>query len=95
MARRAQGNRGSVVAKSASPLNGKDSKIFHAPARLTMPSISLQSFAAEEAISFRFKPQAGPLCSGSSSLAHIRVRELEDVPTCTQSELMSAVQQGT
>jgi hypothetical protein len=36
-------------------------KIFHAPARLTTPSITLQDFAAELAIRFRIKPQAGPL----------------------------------
>ena len=45
----------------APPLNVVDLKAFHAPARLATPSISLQDFAAELAISFRIKHQAGLL----------------------------------
>ena len=53
---------GSVIAQSASRLNVMDLKIFHAPARLATPAVSLQDFIAKLAISFRVKPQAGPLC---------------------------------
>jgi len=49
----------------APPLNLMDLKIFYAPARLATPAISLEDFAAELAISFRGKPQAGSLCSDS------------------------------
>jgi len=65
MARRAEGNQilGCVIAQSASRLDMMDLKIFHAPARLTTPTISLQNFTAKLAVSFRIKPQAGPLCS--------------------------------
>jgi hypothetical protein len=37
-----------------------DLKIFHSPAPLASPAISLQNFTAKLAISFRIKPQAGP-----------------------------------
>ena len=65
MARRAEGDQilGSVIAQSAPRLNVMDLKIFHAPARLATPAVSLQDFTAELAISFRVKPQAGPLCT--------------------------------
>ena len=65
MARRAEGDQilGSVIAQSAPRLNVMDLKILHSPARLATPAVSLQNFAAELAISFRIKPQAGPLCS--------------------------------
>jgi hypothetical protein len=58
MARCAEGDQilGSVIAQSATPLNVMDLKIFHSPARLASPAISLQNFAAEQAISFRVKP---------------------------------------
>jgi hypothetical protein len=49
---------GSVIAQSASWLNVMDLKIFHPPARLTTPSVSLQDFPAELTISFRVKPQS-------------------------------------
>jgi hypothetical protein len=64
MAPRAEGDQilGSVIALSAPRLNVMDLKIFHPPARLTTPSISLQDFTAELAISFRIKPQTRPLC---------------------------------
>ena len=52
-----------VITQSAPRLNVMDLKILHAPARLATPAISLQDFPAELAISFRIKPQAGPLCS--------------------------------
>jgi hypothetical protein len=52
---------GRVIAQMAAWLNVMDLKIFHAPARLTSPAISLQDFPAELTISFRIKPQAGPL----------------------------------
>ncbi len=52
MARRAKGDQilASVTAEAAPRLNVMDLKIFHAPARLTTPSISLQDFTAELAI---------------------------------------------
>ena len=54
---------GSIITQSAPPLNVMDLKIFHAPARLTTPPISLQDFMAELAISFRIKPQPGSLAT--------------------------------
>ena len=52
----------SVIAQSTPRLDVMELKILHSPARLTMPSISLQDFATELEISFRIKPQAWPLC---------------------------------
>jgi hypothetical protein len=65
MARRAERDQifGSVIAQSATPLYVMDLKILHAPARLATPSISLQNFATEVAISFRIKFQTRPLGS--------------------------------
>jgi hypothetical protein len=76
MARRAEGDQilGSVIAQSAPPLNVMDLKILHSPARLTTPSISLQDFMAELAISFWIKSQAGPL--GADAFQNV---------TCTSS----------
>ena len=48
-----------VIAQSAPRLNVMDLKIFHSPERLTTPSVPLQAFTAELAISFRVKPQPG------------------------------------
>ena len=48
-----------VISQSAPPLNVMDLKIFHSPERLTTPSVPLQAFTAELAISFRVKPQPG------------------------------------
>ena len=64
MARRAESDQilGSVIAQSAPRLDVMDLKIFHSPARLATPAISPQNFTAKLAISFRIKPQAGPLC---------------------------------
>ena len=56
---------GSVIAQSTPRLNVMDLKILHSPARLATSAISLQNFAAELAIGFRVKLQAGPLCSES------------------------------
>jgi hypothetical protein len=53
----------SIVTQTAPWLNVMDLKILHAPARLATPAISLQDLAAELAIIFRTKPQAGPLCT--------------------------------
>jgi hypothetical protein len=47
---------GNVIAQSAPPLNVVNLKILHAPAQLATPSISLQDFTAELAISFRREP---------------------------------------
>ena len=47
-----------IIPQVATPLNVMDLKIFHAPARLASPSISLQNFTAELAISFGGKFQA-------------------------------------
>jgi hypothetical protein len=60
MTRCAEGDQilGRVIAQSAARLNVMDLKIFHSPARLTAPSISLQDFPAELTISFRVKPQS-------------------------------------
>ena len=68
MARRAEGDQilGNIISESAPRLYVMDLKAFHAPARLTSPSISLQDFVAELAIRFRFKPQAGSSCTDSS-----------------------------
>ena len=63
-----------IIAQSAPRLNMMDLKILHPPARLTTPSISLQDFPAKLAISFRIKPQAGPI--GTDSFQHV---------TCTSS----------
>jgi hypothetical protein len=52
-----------IVPQSAPWLNVMHLKIFHAPARLTTPAVSLQDFVAELAISFGLKPQAGALYS--------------------------------
>jgi len=65
---------GCVIAQAAPRLNVMDLKILHSPARLTSPAISLQDFAAELAISFWIKPQAGPFCTNPSQ--HV---------TCTSS----------
>jgi hypothetical protein len=54
---------GSIIAQPASWQDVMNLKILHAPARLASPAISLQDFTAELAISFRIKPQPGPLCS--------------------------------
>jgi len=58
MARRAECDQilGSVITQAASGLNVMDLKTFHAPTRLTPPTISLQDFAAELAIRFGVKP---------------------------------------
>jgi hypothetical protein len=58
MARRAEDDQilGNVMAQSASWMNVMDLKIFHAPARLASPGISLQNFAAKFSIGFRSKP---------------------------------------
>ena len=65
MARRAEGDQilGNIISESAPRLNVMDLKIFHPPARLTAPAVSLQDFPAELAISFWIKPQAWPLCA--------------------------------
>jgi hypothetical protein len=63
-----------VITQTAPRLNVMDLKILHPPTPLAAPAISLQDFPAELAISFRIKPQAGPL--GSDSLQSV---------TCTSS----------
>ena len=45
-----------IIAQAAPRLNVMDLKIFHAPARLATPAVSLQDFLAELTISFRIKP---------------------------------------
>ena len=92
VARRAEGDQifGNVIAQSAPRLNVMDLKIFHAPARLATPAVSLQDFTAELAISFRIKPQAWPLWRGSHSKRHLhffkellplRLRKTNDQPS--------------
>jgi hypothetical protein len=58
MARCAEGDQilSSVIAQSASWLNVMDLKIFHPPAQLTTPVISLQGFPPELAISVASLP---------------------------------------
>ena len=67
MARRAEGDQilGNIISESAPRLNVMDLKIFHPPARLTAPAVSLQNFAAEQTIGFWIKPQAGSLWTDS------------------------------
>jgi hypothetical protein len=65
---------GRIIAQSASWLNVMDLKIFHAPAPLATPTISLKDFPAKLAISFRLKSQAWP--SGTDPLQNV---------TCTSS----------
>jgi hypothetical protein len=62
MAQHTEGDQilGRVIAEAASWLNVMDLKIFHASAPLASPAIPLQHFAAQQVISFRIKPQAGP-----------------------------------
>jgi hypothetical protein len=55
-----------IIPQMAPPQNVVDLKILHVPARLATPAISLQDFTAKLAISFRIKPQAGPLCTDPS-----------------------------
>ena len=80
---------GRIIAQAAPRLNVMDLKILHAPARLATPSISLQNFVAELAISFRIKPQARPLgadslqnvtCTSSRSCFPLRLRKTNDQP---------------
>jgi hypothetical protein len=47
---------GRVVTQSAPRLNVMNLKIFHSPARLAAPAISLQDFPAELTISLRVEP---------------------------------------
>jgi hypothetical protein len=51
-----------VIAQPTPRLAVMDLKIFHSPAPLATPAISLQDFLAELSISFRINPQAGPIC---------------------------------
>ena len=55
-----------IVAQSAPRLNVMNLKTLHAPARLATPTVSLQDFLAELAISFRVKSQTGPSGTNSS-----------------------------
>jgi hypothetical protein len=55
-----------IITQAAPRLNVMDLKILYSPAPLTTPSIPLQDFTAELAISFRIKPQAWSLCSDPS-----------------------------
>jgi hypothetical protein len=52
---------GRVIAQPAPALNVMDLKIFHAPAGLATPAISLKDFKAEFAIRFLIKPQPWPI----------------------------------
>ena len=49
-----------VVAQPTPPLQVMDLKIFHSPARLATPAVSLQDCTAQLAISFRVKSQPRP-----------------------------------
>ncbi len=46
---------GIIISKVTPPLNVMDLKIFHPPAPLASPAISLEDFLAQLAISFRVK----------------------------------------
>lgn len=48
-----------IIAQAAARLNVMDLKVLHPSARLATPAVSLQSFIAKLAISFRVKPQPG------------------------------------
>jgi len=52
-----------VITQLAARPNVMDLKIFHSPARLTSPAISLQNFTAKLAICFGVKSQAWSLSS--------------------------------
>ena len=54
-----------IIAEAAARLNVVNLKIFHLPVPLASPTVAFQDFTAELAISFRIKPQPGPLCSDS------------------------------
>jgi hypothetical protein len=54
-----------IIAQAAPRLNVMDLKIFHAPAGLTTPAVTLQNFPAELTISFRIKSQTWPLRANS------------------------------
>jgi hypothetical protein len=71
MARRAETDQilGSVIAQSAPRPNVLDLKIFHSPAPLASPAVSLQDLAAELAIRFRVKPRPWP--SGTNPLQKV------------------------
>jgi hypothetical protein len=65
-----------VITQTAPRLNVMDLKIFHPPARLATPAVSLQDFAAELTVSFRGKPQAWSFC-----------RDPNQRVTCTSSRI--------
>jgi hypothetical protein len=81
---------GRVIAQSTSRQNVMDLKILHAPARLTTPSIPLQDFSAEPAISFRIKPHGrtidNPFClqSKSTSLSDLMNGLVKGMPTASR-----------
>ena len=54
---------GRVISTSAPPLNMMDLEILRPPARLATPTVSLEDFPAELAISFWVKAQTGSLCA--------------------------------
>jgi hypothetical protein len=57
MARHAEGDEilGGVIAESAPPFNVMDLKVFHPPARLATPAVSLQDLPTELAIGVSVK----------------------------------------
>jgi len=84
---------GRVIAQSAPPLNVMHLKIFHPPAPLATPSVTLQDFTAELAISFRVKSQAGPL--GADSLQNVTCASSRSCFRCGFGRPMtSRVRQG-
>jgi hypothetical protein len=82
-----------IIAQAAPRLNVMDLKILHPPARLAMPAVSLQHFAAELAIRFRIKPQAGPF--GTNPLQDVTCTSSMSCFLCGLGRLMtSRVRQG-
>ena len=95
MARCAEGYQilGIVIAQSAPRLDVMDLKIFHFPATLAPPSVSLQNFTAELEVSFRIKPQAWPL--SSDSLQSVTCTSCRSCLLCGVGRFMtSRVRQG-
>jgi hypothetical protein len=91
MARLAEADQilGRVNAEAAPRLNVVDLEIFHPPARLATPAVSLQIFPAKMAICFRVKPHGrtseNPICiySKSTSLSDLVHGLMKGMPTAS------------
>ena len=79
-----------IIALPAARPNVMDLKIFHAPARLATPTVSLQDFAAKLAISLWIKLQAWSFgthssqsvtCTFFKELPYLRLGKTEHQPS--------------